>query len=85
MAREGGVYDLDQYAYDAEDIAGIFEVHAFNFGPRRVSVFFRDVTEKRKAELALLEANEMLAVAQRAAERRLLELGRPHRRPHLDS
>ena len=68
VAREGGVYDLDQYAYDAEGIAGIFEVHAFSFGPRRVSVFFRDVTEKRKAELALREANEMLAVAQRAAK-----------------
>jgi signal transduction histidine kinase len=67
VAREGGVYDLDQYAYDAEDLAGVFEVHAFNFGPGRVSVFFRDVTEKRRAELALLEADEMLAVAQRAA------------------
>ena len=68
VAREGGVYDLDQYAYDAEGIAGVFEVHAFNFGPRRVSVFFRDVTEKRMAELKLREANEMLAVAQRAAK-----------------
>jgi PAS domain S-box-containing protein len=67
VAREGGVYDLDQYAYDAEGIAGIFEVHAFNFGPRRVSVFFRDVTARRMAELALHDANEMLAVAQRAA------------------
>jgi PAS domain S-box-containing protein len=67
VARDGGVYDLDQYAYDAEGIAGVFEVHAFNFGPRRVSVFFRDVTEKRRAELALLEADEMLAVAQDAA------------------
>jgi PAS domain S-box-containing protein len=66
VAREGGVWDVDQYAYDASGIAGVFEVHAFWFGPRRVSVFFRDVTEKRKAELALLEANEMLAVAQRA-------------------
>ena len=79
------MYDLDQYAYEAEDIAGIFEVHAFNFGPRRVSVFFRDVTEKRMAELALREANEMLAVAQHAAARRLLELGRPDRRADLDA
>ena len=34
VAREGGTYDLDQYAYDAEGIAGVFEVHAFWFGPR---------------------------------------------------
>jgi PAS domain S-box-containing protein len=67
VAREGGIFDLDQYAYDGGGIAGIFEVHAFNFGPQRVSVFFRDVTEKRRAELALLEADEMLAVAQYAA------------------
>jgi PAS domain S-box-containing protein len=67
VAREGGVYDLDQYAYDAEGIAGVFEVHAFNFGPRRVSVFFRDVTSKRTAERALRDANEMLAIAQHAA------------------
>ena len=39
---------------------------------------------ERKAELALREANEMLAVAQRAADGRLLELGRPDRRAHLD-
>jgi PAS domain S-box-containing protein len=67
VAREGGAYDLDQYAHDAGDVAGIFEVHAFNFGPRRVSVFFRDVTAKRRAEEDLREANHMLAVAQRAA------------------
>jgi signal transduction histidine kinase len=67
VARGGAVYDLDQYAYDAGDIAGIFEVHAFNFGPDRVSVFFRDVTSKRMAEQALRDANAMLAVAQHAA------------------
>ena len=67
VAREGGVYDLDQYAYDAEGMAGIFEVHAFNFGPDRVSVFFRDVTARRTAEQALRDANSMLAVAQHAA------------------
>ena len=67
VAREGGVWDLDQYAYDSSGVAGVFEVHAFWFGPRRVCVFFRDVTEKRKSELELRDANEMLAVAQRAA------------------
>jgi PAS domain S-box-containing protein len=67
VAREGGVWDLDQYSYDASGIAGVFEVHAFWFGQRRVCVFFRDVTEKRKSELELRAANEMLAVAQRAA------------------
>jgi len=67
VAREGGTYDLDQYAYEAGGIAGVFEVHAFWFGPNRVSVFFRDVTEKRKAEVQLREAHEMLEIAQAAA------------------
>jgi PAS domain S-box-containing protein len=67
VARKGGVYDLDQYAYDAGDVAGVFEVHAFNFGPDRVSVFFRDVTARRMADQALRDANSMLAVAQHAA------------------
>jgi PAS domain S-box-containing protein len=67
VARDGGIYDLEQYAYDAEGVAGIFEVHAYSSGPNRVSVFFRDVTERRMAELALRDANDMLAVAQHAA------------------
>jgi PAS domain S-box-containing protein len=68
VAREGGTYDLDQYAYDAEGIIGVFEVHAFWFGPQRVSVFFRDVTEKRRAEAELREAHELLELAQAAAQ-----------------
>ena len=67
IARDGGVYDVDQYAYDADGIAGVFEVHAVGFGPRRVSVFFRDVTEKRRAEADLRNAQEMLDLAQSAA------------------
>ena len=67
VAREGGAYDVDQYAYDAEEIAGVFEAHAFSFGPRRVSVFFRDVTERRRAETDLRAAQEMLELAQSAA------------------
>ena len=68
VAREGGTYDLEQYAYDSGAIVGVFEVHAFWFGPRRVSVFFRDVTEKRKAEAELREAQELLALAESAAK-----------------
>ena len=67
VARDGGTYDVDQFAYDAERITGVFEVHAFNFGQRQVSVFFRDVTETRLAEHRMLELSEMLTIAQRAA------------------
>lgn len=53
VAREGGTWSIDQYAYDAEEIAGVFEVYAFSFGPNRVSVFFRDVTDLRRAQMGL--------------------------------
>jgi PAS domain S-box-containing protein/putative nucleotidyltransferase with HDIG domain len=56
VAREGATWEMDQYAYDAEGIAGVFEVLAFPFGPNRATVFFRDITEKRKLEIALEES-----------------------------
>ena len=58
VAREGGRYESHEYAYDAEGIAGVFEIHAFRFGPDRMAVFFRDVTERRKLELAVEESEK---------------------------
>jgi len=53
VAREGGTWSIEQNSYDAGGIAGVFEVFAFSFGPNRVSVFFRDVTDLRRAEIDL--------------------------------
>lgn len=55
VAREGGTWSMEQNSYhDAKrGIVGVFEVYAFSFGPNRVSVFFRDVTELRRTELEL--------------------------------
>jgi PAS domain S-box-containing protein len=53
VARGAGRWEADQFAYDAEGIAGVFEVHALQVGPGRMVAFFRDVTEKRKADIAL--------------------------------
>jgi PAS domain S-box-containing protein len=58
VAREGGTWEIEQYAYDAEGIAGVFEVYAFSFGPNRVSVFFRDITDRKKLEIAVRESEE---------------------------
>lgn len=60
VARDGGIWDQDQYAYDDGDIRGVFEAHAFSFGENRVAVFFTDVTEKRRLELALSESESRL-------------------------
>jgi PAS domain S-box-containing protein/putative nucleotidyltransferase with HDIG domain len=56
VAREGGRWEIEQFAYDSAGIAGVFEVHAFASGPNRVAVFFRDITEAKSAEIALAES-----------------------------
>jgi len=56
VAREGTTYEVDQQFYDAEGIAGVFEVHAFSFAPGRMAAFFHDVTEKRRLENAVRES-----------------------------
>jgi PAS domain S-box-containing protein len=75
VAREGGTWSVDQYTYEAGEIGGVFEVFAFSFGPNRVSVFFRDVTELRRAELDLQrsEANLRGTVAKLATAIRTLK------------
>ena len=60
VARDGESWETDQFAYDAGGIAGIYEVHALQVAPRRMVAFFRDVTEKRKADLALRAKTEEL-------------------------
>jgi PAS domain S-box-containing protein/putative nucleotidyltransferase with HDIG domain len=64
VAREGGTWSMDQYSYgDDHGITGVFEVFAFSFGPNRVSVFFRDVTDLRRAELELQSSEKDLRQA----------------------
>ena len=58
IAREGGSYEALDYAYDAEGIAGVFEIHAFAYGAGQVAVFFRDVTEPRRLEAAVRESEK---------------------------
>lgn len=60
VARDGGTWSTDQIAYDAEGVAGAFEVYAFSFGPDRVSVFFRDVTELKRADHELRRTSAYL-------------------------
>jgi len=53
VAREGGTWESAQSVYDSGEISGVFEVYAFSFLPKHVSVFFRDVTELHRTELKL--------------------------------
>ncbi len=67
VARDGGTWDTDEYAYDAGGICGVFEVHAFATGEMRMAVFFRDITEKRRLETAMQEGERRLALALKSA------------------
>jgi diguanylate cyclase (GGDEF)-like protein/PAS domain S-box-containing protein len=67
VAAEGGTWDADEYAYDSDGIAGVFEVHAFSIGENKVGIFFRDITEKRKLETAVRESERRLAFALKSA------------------
>ena len=63
VARTGTPWEVEQYAYDAEGIAGVFGVYAFSFGPDRVSVFFRDITDQKLAEARVLESEQHFRAA----------------------
>ncbi|MBN1758260.1 MAG: PAS domain S-box protein [Chitinispirillaceae bacterium] len=56
VARDGGSFETEQVEYEHGGIKGAFEVHAVQTGPERMAAFFRDITEYRKAELALRES-----------------------------
>ena len=51
VASTGETYYQEQIAYDEQGISGAFEVHGVQIGPNAMTAFFRDVTERKKAEL----------------------------------
>jgi|GEM_PF-1728288 len=57
-ARSGAAWNTDQIDYQDDQIRGAFEVHAFQTEPKRMVAAFADVTERKKAELALRESEE---------------------------
>jgi two-component system, cell cycle sensor histidine kinase and response regulator CckA len=60
-AAEGVPYDADQVDYDEQGIRGAFEVHALQTAPNRVAVFFRDITERKRAEQDLRRERDLVA------------------------
>ncbi len=56
VAATGERYDTEQMYYDDNGVCGTFEVHALRIGPNRMVAFFQDITERKKAEEALLES-----------------------------
>ncbi len=60
VARDGGVFEDEQISYSDERIIGVYDVHAFQPATGEVAALFRDITERRRAEIALSEKTEEL-------------------------
>ncbi len=57
-ARQGIPWDQIQVDYNEGNIHGAFEIHVFQTGQDRVVVMFLDITDRKKAETALLKSEK---------------------------
>ncbi len=65
-ARDGTPWRTEQIAYQDEHIVGAFEVHAFQIAPNEMAAVFQDITERKRAEVALAREKERLSVTLRS-------------------
>jgi PAS domain S-box-containing protein len=81
VATGGEVYRENAIQYESGDIHGAFEIHAFQTGGNRMAVFFRDVTERKRAESELLLAKKKAEDANSAKSILLKNLSHEFRTP----
>ncbi len=60
VALSGEPYTSEHISYNDGLITGVFDVHAMQIQPRKITVFFRDITDKRKQEQEIKLLNESL-------------------------
>jgi PAS domain S-box-containing protein len=53
VVRNGEPFHDDAADYGSNGMTGVFDVHAVPLAPNRMAVFFRDISEKKKAEQEL--------------------------------
>lgn len=60
VALTGKEFIEEKVYYVDDKINGAFDIHAFQTGFKRMTVFFQDITERKKSELALERNRELL-------------------------
>lgn len=58
IALEGGEYQEERFEYEEGDIIGIFDINVVHTGKNKAAVFFKDITESRKTQMALEESEK---------------------------
>ncbi|MBK9989434.1 MAG: PAS domain S-box protein [Verrucomicrobia bacterium] len=61
LATAEGNLEDEQVVYEQENIRGAFAIHAFHTGTNRMTVFFRDITERKRAEQNLQASERRFA------------------------
>ncbi len=63
LAGKEGILDDEQVVYEEGRIRGAFAIQAFHTGAQRMTVFFRDITERKRAEQELDASHHRLELA----------------------
>ncbi|HUI69670.1 MAG TPA: response regulator [Spirochaetia bacterium] len=66
VAASGGIFEDIHFTYANEQIAGAFDIRAFQQAPGSVAVLFREVTERARMQHALSESENRLSSIFRA-------------------
>ncbi|MFA4956528.1 MAG: ATP-binding protein [Candidatus Methanoperedens sp.] len=80
VAKSGEHYETESIDYNENKIIGGFEVSAFQISANRMAAFFRDITERKKAEKLRIE-NERLEAADKAKSEFLANMSHELRTP----
>lgn len=74
VAAAGGVWETEQIEYRDQQLAGAYEVHAFQPAPGQVTAWFLDITGRQQQAAALRESEARYRALADSAQRQAQEL-----------